>query len=189
MAQEIEIEFKNLLTKAEYVLLLDRLPFPKEGQNQTNYYFETTDNKLQIKNSALRIREKNEAFKLTLKEPHPEGLLETHDSLTKREAMEWMNGNPIPKEATTKQLNQLGVCVADLIYKGKLMTSRHEYDQDGLIYVLDHSIYLDHEDYELEIEATNRQAGLQALDTVLNDWGIERKETPNKIARFFSRIK
>ncbi|WP_212685903.1 CYTH domain-containing protein, partial [Salmonella enterica] len=82
MAQEIEIEFKNLLTEEEYLKLLSNLPFPKYSQTQTNYYFETEDFSLKAHGSALRIREKNGNYTLTLKETHELGLLETHDALT-----------------------------------------------------------------------------------------------------------
>jgi uncharacterized protein YjbK len=188
MTQEIEIEFKNLLTKQEYLHLLEHLPFPEDGQKQVNYYFETEDFKLRQKHSALRIREKNEMFQLTLKEPYQQGLLETHDSLSSEEATQWLQGNPIPKEATTKQLLQLGITVAELKLFGSLTTIRREYKQDDLIFVLDQSFYHDQVDYELEIEATNHEIGQQAINKLLNEWKITKRDTPNKIARFFRSI-
>jgi uncharacterized protein YjbK len=188
MAQEVEIEFKNLLTKEEYELLLERLPFPHEGHKQVNYYFETSDFQLRNNKAALRIREKNGEYRLTLKEPYKDGLLETHDSLTKDEAEAWINGNPIDKEFTKKRLYQMGISVENLKCYGSLTTIRREYKDSGLIYVLDHSSYHDQEDYELEIESTDRESGLKALDTILKDWSIVKKETPNKIARFFNSL-
>ncbi|WP_047985908.1 CYTH domain-containing protein [Ornithinibacillus californiensis] len=187
MAQEIEIEFKNLLTKKEYEFLLTKLPFPN-GQEQINYYFETPDLRLRTLGSALRIRKKKDMYQLTLKQPYQDGLLETHDELTDEEAREWMNGNPIPKEYTTKQLNNMGIEVSDLQYYGSLQTTRREYKEKGIIYVLDHSKYHDQEDYELEIEATDKESGLKAMDTILHTFGIDKKDTPNKIARFFQSL-
>ncbi|WP_047982372.1 CYTH domain-containing protein [Ornithinibacillus contaminans] len=188
MAQEIEIEFKNLLTKAEYDLLLEHLPFPESGQEQINYYFETPDRKLQMNGSALRIREKNGSHQLTLKQPHEVGLLETHDTLSHKEAMEWINHHPIVKEATTKQLKQLNISVTDLKCYGSLTTIRREFRDKGLIYVLDHSIYHNQEDYELELEAPNFQDGITAFEALLQNFNITKKETPNKIARFFNSL-
>lgn len=47
MSQEIEIEFKNLLTEAEYNRIYQFLPFESvELMEQTNYYFETGDGQL-----------------------------------------------------------------------------------------------------------------------------------------------
>ena len=188
MSQEIEIEFKNLLTKAEYETLLEKLPFPKDGMKQTNYYFETPDFQLRNNHSALRIRKKNNLYKLTLKEPYQGGLLETHDSLTEDEAIEWIKNNPIPKEATTNQLNKMNIEISDLQYYGSLTTVRREYKENGLIFCLDYSTYNNVEDYELEIESLDRASGLKALGKVLQTFGISKKETTNKIERFFHSL-
>ncbi len=58
MSQEIEIEYKNLLTKDEFNSLLSNLSFPRKGQVQINYYFETADLALRNKLSALKIKKK-----------------------------------------------------------------------------------------------------------------------------------
>jgi uncharacterized protein YjbK len=187
MVQELEIEYKNLLTKEEYELLLTKLPFPN-GQDQINYYFETPDLRLRTMDSALRIRKKQDRYQLTLKEPYQDGLLETHDELTDEEAKEWKSGNPIPKEGTTKQLNKMGIEVVDLKYYGSLLTTRREYEEKGIIYVLDHSKYHDQEDFELEIEAPDKESGMKAMDNILHTFGIVKKDTPNKIARFFQSL-
>lgn len=188
MAQEIEIEFKNLLTKEEYETLLNKLPFPKKGKKQINYYFETEDFKLRQYQAALRIRKKNNLYQLTLKEPHKDGLLETHDSLTEAEALSWINHHPIPKEATTVQLNQMNIHANELHYVGSLTTIRREYQENGLIFVLDCSQYNHVEDYELEIESQSKETGLTALMNILETYHITQKDTPNKIARFFSSL-
>src|SRR5699024_6280641 len=100
MGQEIEIEYKNLLTKQEFNHLLHHFSFPQPGKKQTNYYFETKNFTLKENRSALRIREKDGNYQLTLKEPHVNGLLETHDMLTESEAMDWLQGKGSFKEHT-----------------------------------------------------------------------------------------
>ncbi|MFD2045359.1 CYTH domain-containing protein [Ornithinibacillus salinisoli] len=187
--QEIEIEFKNLLTKAEFDRLLYRLPFPEKVDKQTNFYFETKDFALKQQHAALRIREKNGEYRLTLKEPHPNGLLETHDVLTKSEASEWLNGNCVAKEYTANQLSKLNISHNGLKYYGSLTTERREYKKDQLLYVLDYSTYNNQEDYELEIEATDEKNGLQAFHTLLQELDIPKRKTPNKIRRFFATLK
>src|SRR5690625_4119666 len=102
MAQEIEIEYKMLLTKTEFERLLSSNPFPKAGEKQINYYFDTKHFSLQKKSCALRIREKNNIYQLTLKEPHTTGLLETHDTLSKKDALSWLNGNIIEQKHVGK---------------------------------------------------------------------------------------
>lgn len=189
MTQEIEIEYKNLLTKQEFNRLLYGIPFPEHGKTQTNYYFETNDFKLKANGSALRIREKNGDFRLTLKQPHPDGLLETHDELTKEEARNWLDGQISAKSNTEKQLWALGISPGDLIFYGSLKTERRETaPSDQVLLVLDYSTYNGESDYELELEATSIAAGKQAFQSLLNSYSIPERETPNKIKRFFSSL-
>ena len=186
MAQEIEIEFKNLLTKEEYERLLYNLPFPEYSETQTNFYFETKNFSLKEQGCALRIREKNGTYRLTLKEPHHLGILETHDELTKAEAESWMEGNNKEKEHTAKQLRSRRVSPKDLIYYGRLTTERREVNYQDVLLVLDFSTYNGLEDYELELEASSETAGQIAFNSLLKKYHIVKRETPNKIQRFFS---
>ncbi|MBY7143118.1 CYTH domain-containing protein [Virgibacillus sp. NKC19-3] len=188
MAQEIEIEYKNMLTKDEFDRLLYHLPFPEYSQTQTNYYFETTDFALKKNGCALRIREKNGVYQLTLKEPHKDGLLETHDSLTKEEVRNWMQGNIIAKTHTTKQLKNKSISTQNLHYYGRLTTKRHELKNANIVIVLDYSTFNGKEDYELEVEATSQEIGIQAFESLLKEHDIQQRDTPNKIERFFQTI-
>ncbi|MFG6115597.1 CYTH domain-containing protein [Halobacillus sp. MO56] len=186
MNQEIEIEFKNMLTKAEYNRLKTALPFEKaEIKEQINHYFETENFDLKDNGAALRIREKNGSYTLTLKQPHPDGLLETHAKLTMDEFQSWINGSPVEKENIIQQLEQMGVDYHALRYWGKLKTNRQEIDYLDTLLVIDHSLYHDKEDYELELEATNRAHGEKIFHQLLTDHEIPERDTDNKIKRFF----
>src|SRR5699024_12529467 len=90
MLQEIEIEYKNMLTKDEYKRLLTAFPFPKIAKHLVNYYFETKDMSLKNYRSALRIHKKNNVYYLTLKETHTKVLLETYDQLTDKDVKYWI---------------------------------------------------------------------------------------------------
>ncbi|MFD1360153.1 CYTH domain-containing protein [Lentibacillus salinarum] len=186
--QEIEIEYKNLLGQEEFDRLLTELSFPHTPQIQTNHYFETADFTLQGLGSALRIREKNDAFTLTLKEPHPDGLLETHDPLTQQEANQWLNGNKTAGKRVVKRLAEKGISSRDFIYFGSLTTKRREFHGNHVLYVLDESHYHGITDYELEIEATSEADGRQAINAILVDFNIRKRKTPNKIQRFFAAL-
>lgn len=185
MAQEIEIEYKNLLTMEEFNRILTHLPFPEHGETQINYYFETKHFSLKENGCALRIREKKGQYKLTLKEPHPQGLLETHDTLTKQEALDWIEGNNVPKRHTTKQLTAKDILPEDLIYYGNLTTERRELKYNHVLVVLDYSTYNGIFDYELEVEAPSEAVGTETFDALLKQFHIKKRNTPNKIKRFF----
>ena len=186
MTQEIEIEYKNLLTKEEFNCILRSLPFPAENRTQINHYFETEDFSLKQKGCAIRIREKQGKFQLTLKDPHSKGLLETHDPLTEQEALNWIQGRIQGKENTTKQLASKGISPAELIYYGSLTTERRELHHENVLVVLDYSTYNGKSDYELEVEAPSERVGMQAFQSLLEAYHIEKKHTPNKIQRFFT---
>ncbi|MFC3040569.1 CYTH domain-containing protein [Virgibacillus xinjiangensis] len=188
MTQEIEIEYKNLLTKEEFQRLLTSLPFPDSGKIQTNHYFETTEFSLKQHGSALRIREKGGEYQLTLKEPHPDGLLETHDRLTRNEVDAWLNGDFIFKPNVGQQLEEKGILHEDLEYYGSLTTSRREIEHRGVLLVLDYSTYNGREDYELELEADSKELGTARFDELLTEHNLKRRKTPNKIQRFFDSI-
>src|SRR5699024_10914739 len=115
---------------------------------QINYYFETEELALKQHNSALRIRKKDGEFMLTLKEPHPKGLLETHVPLTKNEAFSWINEDFIEKTQITEQLLKLHIPINELRYYGSLKTKRRECLIHNVLFVLDYSEYNDKKDYE-----------------------------------------
>lgn len=186
MAQEIEIEYKNLLTKDEYTKVYQFLPFKSvELIEQTNYYFETDDLSLKQKGAALRIRKKNDQWTLTLKQPHEEGLLETHDTLNDKEANLWIQNQFIEKPETSKQLRELGVSISQLKYLGSLTTRRKELEYNKATVVLDHSLYYDQEDYELEVEASSKPHGQAVIKEILEACDIPERKTDNKIKRFY----
>lgn len=187
MSQEVEIEFKNLLTTQEYNQLAEVLFSQAETIEQTNYYFETPSFDLKGNHSALRIRKKNETYTLTLKEPHPDGLLETHDKLTEKAFLSWTSGIPAEAPNVTKQLQQMSIETSSLTYIGRMTTFRKEIPYQDTLLVLDKSIYLDTMDAELELEAASKKHGEKVFNNLLENYQIPSRETPAKIARFFNQ--
>ena len=105
MSQNLEIEFKNMLTKEEYERLIKTFQFHKSSiYTQENHYFDTAHFDLKEKGSALRIRQKDGKFELTLKQPCKEGLLETNQVLSPAEASKAMTENKLPN-GMVKELN------------------------------------------------------------------------------------
>ena len=188
MTQEIEIEYKTLLTKHDYETLLQKIFNKVKPIVQINYYFETENFALKNFHSALRIREKDGAYTLTLKQPHPEGILETHDDLSQEELQQWLKGNAVSKPNISRQLATMDITENDFIYFGALETSRYSLKQDDILYVLDKSIYNGMTDYELEIEAPTKLKGEQALQHILEKYHITQQQSITKIERFFKTL-
>lgn len=190
MSQNIEIEFKNLLTKEEFQKL--QVFFHINDQDftkQVNYYFDTPDFLLKEKQSALRIREKNNQFQLTLKQPNEIGLLETNQALSIEEAQDLLTTGTFPKGPVQTILNDLQIDFNRLTNFGTLTTIRAETEYEGGLIVLDHSYYLNSDDYELEYEVSNIDSGKYVFEQLLKTQQIPVRKTHNKIYRLFQLLK
>ncbi len=184
MTQEIEIEFKNIVTEEEFNTLCKS--FSIEGfTKQVNHYFETPSFSLKEAGSALRIRHKGETYTLTLKQPAEVGLLETHQVITADEARLMMETNTIIQGAVVDQLHTLQIPVSALTYMGSLTTERAETLFEGGTLVFDHSFYYNHDDYEIEFEVQDEEAGKAAFIHLLKQHDIPIRHTNNKVKRFF----
>ncbi|MBY6050705.1 CYTH domain-containing protein [Cytobacillus firmus] len=185
--KNIEIEFKNMITTDEFTALMNFLNLRSEDfLEQENHYFDTPDFLLKEKGSALRIRQKYGSFELTLKQPHPEGLLETNEDLSESEAAEMIQTGKIPREQIKKSLEELGIKTDNLRYFGTLTTKRAEKEYNKGLAVLDHSRYLDKEDFEIEFEVDDRKEGQLVFLNLLQQLNIPVRKTENKIKRFYN---
>ncbi|WHY68377.1 CYTH domain-containing protein [Neobacillus sp. SuZ13] len=188
MTQNIEIEFKNILTKNEYEHLLK---FFKVDTNQIfkqeNHYFDTPNFSLKSKETALRIRKKGLNFEMTLKQPADVGLLETNQTISEAEAQLAFRFGKLPIGIIQRLIEESEIPFSTLEYFGSLITERVEFEYQKGLLVLDHSIYLDTEDYELEYEVKNYQNGEKIFIELLEQFKIPARLTENKIRRFYNR--
>ncbi|MER2122675.1 MAG: CYTH domain-containing protein [Exiguobacterium indicum] len=184
--QELEIEFKNLLSEQEYLSLFTHYASAKQPIWQANDYFDTPDFELRKKGAALRIREKKQGLILTLKQPHEEGLLETHVTLSSTEAEDLFKYGLIHSEEMNEQLKSFDL-QGSLEHLGRLETERIETVLPEGLLVLDKSRYLGHTDYELEFEVSNFEQGQKDFERILSEHDIPQRKTKNKIVRFMER--
>jgi uncharacterized protein YjbK len=188
MAETIEIEFKNLLTKVEYENLLKTFNVEdKDIVKQSNHYFDTPNFSLKDLGSALRIREKKNSFELTLKQPANVGLLETTQHLSSNEFEAAIKQQIFPEGIVQERLEQLDIAFTNIVYFGFLTTKRAEFPYKEGLLVLDHSFYLEKEDYEIEYEVEDFQTGQLVFQELLKQYDIPIRKTQNKIARFYQQ--
>ena len=186
MDQHIEIEYKNLLSKQDFERLLQFFKIePNQFFTQQNHYFDTEDFALKSQGTALRIREKNETFELTSKQPAVEGKLETNQAITKQEAELFLKDGQFPAGAVQDIIKQAGLNPLQFNYFGTLRTDRAEVNYRGGLIVLDHSFYAGKEDYELEYEVEDAQAGQKIFIELLETLNIPQQKTENKVKRFY----
>ncbi|MEZ0482426.1 CYTH domain-containing protein [Planococcus sp. SSTMD024] len=182
MTKELEIEFKNMLTKDEYNKLIEEQK--TEPISQTNHYFDTADFRLRGQKAALRLRSIGSRFECTLKTPAASGNYETTDALTQEQASAMLELGQFNAPEVSVELERLGVSPADLVPIGSLTTHRVETAYEGGLLVLDHSEYLGVEDYELEYEVTDEAAGKRKFLSLLEEKQIPVRPADKKIARF-----
>lgn len=187
MTKELEIEAKNIVTEAEFNKLLTIFSIKNEQFiTQCNHYFESDDLALKTKGCALRIREKNGRFTLTLKQQQIDGVLETHQTISKEEAIALMNGHPLLAGEIKDELELLQIHVATLNFLGTLKTERAEIEYKSGLLVFDKSDYFDCIDYELEYEGASKEVVWANFEELLTIHTIPLRETKPKIARFFA---
>jgi len=188
MTQNIEIEFKNMLTKIEYESFLMYFKIDKNQIfAQKNHYFDTPDFALKSKRSALRIRNKGGTYEMTLKQPASVGLLETNQIIEEEEATMAIRDGKLPNGIIQHLIKDYQISFPTIEYFGSLTTERVEIEYRQGLLVLDHSTYLGKEDYELEYEVKNYQAGEKIFIELLNQLKIPIRQTENKILRFYNR--
>ena len=190
MTQQIEIEFKNMLTKEQYDQLLIAFHIqPEQIQHQANHYFDTADFQLKTLKSGLRIRQKGRYFECTLKEKSSEHAhLETTDRLTEQQAIAMLNGETFTAPSVQKRLEQLQINIRTLNVFGSLETNRVEIDYKGGTLVFDHSHYLQHDDYEVEYETNDVNIGYTIFQQFLREHHIPIQPADKKIARFMHKL-
>ncbi|PGS53829.1 CYTH domain-containing protein [Bacillus sp. AFS041924] len=188
MAKEIEIEFKNLLTKNEFEKLKSHFQINEsEFRSQTNYYFETPDFTFKEHGGALRIRKKSlTSFTLTLKIRQAVGHLEINQKINETEASNMLETCVVPDGEVKEYIEEEKLNLNNLALIGELTTNRVEFPYKSGLLVLDHSTYLNHEDYELEFEVFDENIGKQQFINLLENHQIPERETLNKIRRFFN---
>ena len=188
MNEEIEIEFKNLLTKSEYHALIRAFQIDTNTAFiQTNVYFDTYKKTLSNQYAALRLRLLSSYGEITLKQPLERGLLETTQTLSLEEAKKIKKASQLVEfleEPMINKLNSLNVSLNELDIIGTLTTERLEYLlAEDIKLVLDHSWYANQEDYELELEVKDWKKGQEKFQFILEKYGIQQRPTQNKIQR------
>ncbi|MFS8631375.1 MAG: CYTH domain-containing protein, partial [Bacillales bacterium] len=140
---------------------------------------------LKSRGSALRVREKDGKFELTLKEPAGEGLLETTQILNKKEKETMLIGGTLPEGPVKEQLIKQQFPLEKLSCFGTLATERAEKPYRGGTVVLDYSSYLNKHDYEIEFETKDGKTGQKIFQELLQAENIPIRKTANKIRRFY----
>ncbi|HCJ4261917.1 TPA: CYTH domain-containing protein [Listeria innocua] len=189
MVKELEIEFRNLLTKEEYDRLIEDFRIKEDDFfEQTNFYLDTADFGLKERNSALRIRKLETQYQLTLKTPEARGLMETTQILAADQATAITDGANIPVGPVRDTLKEIGINHEDLQVFGSLKTIRAEKDYKKGLLVFDKNFYGSISDFDLEYEVSDYVKGKEIFDKLLKEYQITNHPAENKVARFYNHV-
>ncbi|MBM7642783.1 CYTH domain-containing protein [Streptococcus loxodontisalivarius] len=184
----LEIEYKTMLTKAEFNHLQSLL-MHVPAITQTNYYFDTETNEMRNKRLSLRIRTFDKAAEMTLKIPKTVGTLEHNLPLSREEARQIIETGNFPDNAITQLIHQHGVDLTALKTLGHLTTVRRECQTAIGLMALDRNQYAGRIDYELELEVQDAEQGKEDFAKYLEDNNVSFKYAKSKVARFCSTLK
>ncbi|XUD13090.1 hypothetical protein IGJ55_002271 [Enterococcus sp. AZ170] len=185
VSENLEIEFKTLLSIEEFSRAVDYFQLKKEHFfTQTNYYFDSTDFQLRKRYMGLRVRILSNHAEITLKIPEKVGLLEINDALSIKEAHSIVESATLPSFGNVyNKLNSLGIDQNDLRLIGDLTTKRAEKKLPQGLLALDESWYNEQHDFELELEVSDADKGRKDFLVLLDTLTIKESPAPNKIQR------
>ena len=177
MIQNIEKEYKVLLTEFQYQQLVSLLS-PNQPVKQTNYYYDTVDHQIQNKKGAMRIREKDGKYIFTLK------IRKSDDSLFEYEKIVQANDPSVFFDNDIIQLlNKYGLS-GPFQQIGYMTTYRSLCIRENAEICLDRNIYKNKTDYEIEYEYKKEHDGLSIFEAILHKVGLHyEKNCASKIAR------
>ena len=184
----LEKEYKNLLTREQYIALKEEFNsiFTKEI-TQTNQYYDCHQ-QLENNRSALRIRliEGQQTGEITLKIPQSDcEVIEITEELPAEQLQWWIEEDIFLLPTSIKlALEEQGIHLSNISPTATLTTHRLEgILSPGCLLVLDESHYSGQTDYELEMEVEDLEKGKEIFLEILNRHGIEPLQPISKIRR------
>jgi uncharacterized protein YjbK len=191
MSTNIEIEAKVLVNETDFSKLKTFLNLTDDQLvKQTNYYIDDLKGSLRNFGFALRIRELDKTYTLTLKSPMAEGTLEKNQRITKEAYLAFKNEFIFPKGIVLNFLEMFGFHTSDLRIITFLSTERIDTSYQGRHVCLDKNTYNGVTDYEVESEESSIKYAADTLKKLCEDVGISYQENhTSKYARALKSIK
>ena len=182
--REIEIEFKNLLTKDQYASLFEKYDLKNSEEIiNKNFYYDDADESFKKIGAALRIRYTNKKTEMTLKVKGETQNVEINVPLDEKYPKEPTVLPILPNEIIA-ELERMNVKIKTPMLIQKIETLRYEIALEEGLLVLDETTFInDIVDYELEFETKDYETGIVAFEKLLEKNNIDKNPAKPKIAR------
>ncbi len=189
MSNAIEIEAKALIGEADYEKLR-KIYKDHPSYTQTNYYIDDDSFLLRREGFALRVREKEGLYEMTLKTPLSQGLLEKNCPWSKATFDSFSKDGIFPEGDIKRFLTMLDIDVASLKIKTSLTTCRIDVPYLNGKLSIDKNEYSGRVDYEVELEFNNMRDAESNLKDLLEKNGIKYSlSRKTKVERALDAIK
>ena len=176
MINNLEIEYKILVTKAQFEKLSAMYP-NKKFILQINTYYDTKNQDLKKQKCAMRIREKENRFLITLKTPSEKGHHEFECYVSEN------SSDAIKQSEIYQILDQLNIH-DELISIGTCVTDRAVIELEKAELCFDINYYNSITDYEIEYEQTIDHDGIKEFNQILSKIQlVYENNCPSKIKR------
>ncbi len=180
MKHNLEIEFKTFITKEIYEDLLQKFELENNVFKQTNFYFDSKDLELEKQKIVLRIRQKQNNYKLTSKVHTDGGAEETHLLLNEDSAQTML------KDGFDASIINLNHFVSNIC---ELSTYRVSTTYKNGVIFFDKSVYYGKTDYEIEYEADSLEQGQIDFESFLEEYNIPYVKSIRKSQRAYESYK
>ncbi len=171
MSNAIEIEAKVLVSKEDHKKLAEAFR-GNTRYMQTNYYIDSEDRALAKAGIALRIREKQGKYELTLKTPLSEGLLEKNVAIEMEDFADLRDYGKFPKTDIERFLRQLDIDTKALKILTSLSTDRIDVEYKGGLLSIDRNSYSGQTDFEIEFEYNSLSGAEKIMKELLSSYDI-----------------
>ena len=172
-SNNIEIEAKVLLSKRDYERLLKNIPFKDGIKVQKNYFLDSNDRVLKKYGMIVRLRQRDNMTKLTLKAPLSEGLLEKSQMLSDNEANALIHNNLFPAGEIADFLEILHIDPTTFSILAELTTERKEGTYEGFDINISKNTYSGKVDYELECDSDSAFNSQETLRSICDAYKID----------------
>ena len=178
--REIEFEKRQMLSLEQYNLLVSffsNAGFRNKITEQTNIYFDNSNNRVFEDGNCLRIRQyednKPSKFTIKLKGINGQGDIEVFQELSKEDEMLLLEKGLMPLGPVKECLVSNNYEADKVLFMGKIHTSRQEFFLEDHIIVLDKNKFLDVIDYNIEVESNSMENAEKYLKEICSKFSIE----------------
>lgn len=179
--QDQEQELKLLIQKDQAQALLKSLPI-QETRHQVNTYYDTPNKALRQKLNAFRLRElSNGDIILTIKKPLNATTKYEYERAVQSKTLEGLN----EEDRAWANAHLEGVAtIEELQPLVRFETTRSICNQPEAEISIDHTVFANHDDYEIEYEYRQEHDGIQRFNEILKPLNLHwEKNGATKLAR------